>query len=57
MNIGDVTIACVMIGLKHAGRLPSATIYPQLADFLERMHGRPSFVSLLEEDRLFFESA
>jgi glutathione S-transferase len=57
MNIGDVTIACVMIGLKHAGRLPDAATYPQLADFLARMHARPSFGVLLEEDRLFFESA
>jgi glutathione S-transferase len=56
-DIGDVTIACVMIGLKHAGRLPEAATYPKLADVLARMHARPSFVPLLEEDRVFFESA
>jgi len=51
ISIADVTVAAIMVGLRHADSLPDAATYPNLAAFIERMHTRPAFQALIAEDQ------
>ena len=50
-GIGDIAVTAQLIGLRHAGFGIDAAAYPRLAVWLERMLSRPSFTSLIAEDR------
>ena len=54
-TIADLTIGAVFGGLHHANSLPDGTTYPELSAFIERVHTRPSFKPLLDEDALFLD--
>lgn len=49
-SIADVTVASVFVNLHHARVVIDASRWPALASFVERMHGRPSFKSLIDEE-------
>ena len=50
-GIADITIASMFANLALADVVPDGARWPKLAAFLERVHGRPSFKTLMEEDR------
>jgi glutathione S-transferase len=54
LTIADIAIASPFVNFMHAGEKIDAAKYPHLAAFLERMHNRPSFKELIEEERALF---
>ena len=50
-TIADIAVASPFVNLAHAGVTVDAKRYPKLAAYLERVHARPSFKALNEEDR------
>lgn len=42
------------MNLRHAGVAPERARWPKLRAFLDRMHGLPSFKSLIEEETPIF---
>lgn len=50
-SIADIAVTAQLLGFCHAGFEIDATVYPQLAAWLERMLGRPSFTALIAEDK------
>lgn len=57
LTIADIAVATHFVNFQHAGGSFDAGVYPNLAAFLERMHGRPSFAPLIEEERALFGRA
>jgi len=57
LSVADIAIASPFVNFMHAGEKVDAVKYPNLAAFLERMHNRPSFKSLIEEERALFGQA
>ncbi len=51
ISIGDLGVATQFVNMRLAGVKPAATRWPALARFIERMHARPSFARLIDEDR------
>ena len=54
LTIADLAVGTVFVNLRHAGFPPEAGRFPQLAAFVARMHARPSFKALIEEERPIF---
>jgi glutathione S-transferase len=50
-TIADIAVASPFVNLQHAGVKLDAKRWPKLAAYLERIHARPSFKALIEEDR------
>jgi len=50
-TIADIAVASPFVNLQHAGVKPDPKRWPKLAAYLERIHSRPSFKALIEEDR------
>jgi glutathione S-transferase len=50
-TIADITIAGAFVNLAHAGVPIDAARWPKLAAYVERIHARPSFKPLIEEER------
>ena len=53
---GDYTVADIAIGSQfanwaHAGERIDAAKYPRMAAYVERLHARPSFKTLIEQER------
>jgi glutathione S-transferase len=57
LSVADIAIASPFVNFMHAGEKVDAAKYPNLAAFLERMHSRPSFRSVIEEERAMFGQA
>lgn len=57
LSIGDIGIASPFVNLMHAGEKIDATRWPKLARYVERIHARPSFAKLIEEEKGFFGAA
>jgi len=53
-SIADVSVATHFVNLQHAGYKPDADRWPDLADYLTRMHARDSFKALIDEEADFF---
>ena len=53
-SIADISVATQFANLKYAGFKPDAGTWPALADYVERMHARPSFKALMDEDAPLF---
>ncbi len=51
LSIGDVAIGSQMINLELAGFPPDAARWPKLASYLAGLGERPSFATLIAEDR------
>jgi len=57
LTVADIAIASPFVNFMHAGEKVDAAKYPNLAAFLERMHTRDSFKSVIEEERALFGQA
>jgi len=50
-SIADIAIASPFVNFGHAGEQVDASRWPRLSAYLERIHSRPSFKALIEEER------
>jgi glutathione S-transferase len=50
-SIADVTVGTMLVNFDHAGEALDAARWPGLATYMKRIHERPSFKSLIEEER------
>jgi len=50
LSIGDIGIATQLVNLMHAGYGVDGQRWPKLADWVGRVHGRPSFRRLIDEE-------
>lgn len=57
LTIADIAIASPFVNFMHAGEKIDAAKYPNIAAFLDRMHSRPSFKELIEEEKQLFGQA
>ena len=56
-GIADIAVASPFVNFAHAGESVDAGRWPRLAAYLERVHARPSFKALIEEERQAFKPA
>jgi glutathione S-transferase len=54
LTIADISVASPFVNLRHAGVAPERKRFPKLRAFLDRIHGRPSFKALIEEETPVF---
>jgi glutathione S-transferase len=50
-------VGSIFVNFGHAGEKVDAKRWPRLAAYLERIHARPSFKALIEEERLAFKQS
>lgn len=50
-SIGDIGLGTAIVNLRHAGVSIDAARWPKLARYIARVHERPSFKALIDEDR------
>ena len=50
-TIADIAVASPFVNLGHAGVTVDAARWPKLAAYVDRIHSRPSFKPLIEEER------
>jgi glutathione S-transferase len=50
LNIGDISIACMLVNMSYVKAAPDAATYPKLAAWFARMAARPSLATLIEGD-------
>jgi glutathione S-transferase len=50
-SIADIAIASPFVNFAHAGERVDPSRWPNLASYVERIHARPSFKALIEEER------
>jgi glutathione S-transferase len=53
-SIGDIGLATQFVNLRHAGVGVDAKRWPKLARYVAGLHERPSFKTLIEEERATF---
>jgi glutathione S-transferase len=56
-SIGDIGIATQFVNMRHGGVTVDAVRWPKLAQYVDRVHSRPSFKALIEEEAAAFRSA
>jgi glutathione S-transferase len=49
-SIADVSLGSPFVNLRHAGETVDAGRWPRLAAYIERVHARPSFKGIIEEE-------
>ena len=54
-SIADISVATMLVNFAHAGETLDAARWPKLAAFTKRMHERPSFKKLIEEESPFIQ--
>ena len=54
LTIADLAVASPFVNLRHAGFAPERKRFPRLRAFLDRIHGRPSFKALIDEETPVF---
>ena len=52
-SIADVAIGSMFVNVRHAGEMIDAGRWPKLAAYVERLHARPSFKALIDEETPF----
>ena len=57
LSVADIAIASPFVNFMHAGESIDAVKYPNLARFLSDTLARPSFKTLVEEEKAFFNRA
>ena len=56
-GIADIAMASPFVNFAHAGESVDAKRWPRLAAYLQRVHSRPSFKALIEEESPTFRPA
>jgi len=56
-GIADLAVASPFVNYGHAGEAVDPKRWPRLAAYLQRVHARPSFKALIEEERQTFKPA
>ena len=51
LSVADIAVATQFVNWAHAGETVDATRWPRLAAYLERIHARPSFKAVIEEEQ------
>lgn len=51
ISLADITAGSVFINFRHAGEEVDASRWPVLADYVSRLHQRPSFFRILGKER------
>ena len=57
LSIGDIGVTTQFVQLRHCGLPVDRKRWPKLAAYVERMHARPSFKALIEEEMAQFGTA
>ncbi|MEM1390720.1 MAG: glutathione S-transferase family protein [Pseudomonadota bacterium] len=52
ISLADLTAGSIFVNFRHAGESVDASAWPNLADYVERLHARASFQRLLEVEKL-----
>jgi glutathione S-transferase len=50
-TIADIATASFFVSMEHGGEKVDAKRWPKLADYLARVHGRPSYKAIIEEEK------
>ena len=50
-SIADIAAGSPFVNLMHGGETVDGSRWPRLAAYLERIHARPSFKALIEEEK------
>ncbi len=50
LSIGDIGVGTQFVNLRHVGVTPDDKRFPKLAAYIKRLHDRPSFKSLIDEE-------
>jgi glutathione S-transferase len=56
-GIADIAMASPFVNFGHAGESVDGKRWPQLTAYLGRVHARPSYKALIEEERQAFKPA
>ena len=56
-GIADIAMASPFVNFAHAGESVDGKRWPRLAAYLQRVHSRPSFKALIEEEQQTFKPA
>jgi len=51
LSVADIAVATMFVTWAHAGETVDATRWPKLAAYVERIHSRPSFKAVIEEEQ------
>lgn len=54
-SIADISVATMLVNFAHAGESLDAARWPKLSAFMKRIHDRPSFKKLIEEESPFIQ--
>lgn len=54
LSIADIGVGTHFVNLRHVGMTPDAARWPKLAGYVQRLHTRPSFKPLIEEEAASF---
>jgi glutathione S-transferase len=54
LSIADIAVASPFVNLRHAGVAPDRARWPNLRAFIDRMHARPAFKALIDEETPIF---
>lgn len=54
-TLADLSVACQLVNLGHAGVEVDASAYPALARWFGRVAARPTLAALIEQDRAFLQ--
>ena len=52
-SIADTAVGSMFVNVRHAGETIDAGRWPKLATYVERLHARPSFKALIDEETPF----
>ncbi len=55
-SVADIAICSPFVNFMHAGESVDASRWPRLAAYIERIHARPSFKALIEEEKALFQA-
>jgi glutathione S-transferase len=56
-TIGDIAVGSFFVNLRHAGYRPDPKRWPNLARYVDKVHARPSFKAVIEEEAQQFGAA
>jgi glutathione S-transferase len=50
-SVADIATASFFVNMEHGGETVDGSRWPRLADYLARIHGRPSYKAIIEEEK------